>query len=632
MKKIFKRILAALTACLMALAVLLPTCGAVGFTAPISASAETETSYEYVRSELSDGNYSWIEGAAVNKSGAEFEEGLTRLGFYLQCRNASLENFVDSDKDKGHIFFTLYHQVDEKTVEAVWRVLCYFEGSTVIWMHRALSYGTVHDVSAMAYLGPNTKQGNFDENYYDFRELAKPKTLDTGIDGVYVLDTVQYGQEQVPFVFGDRNGIPTILFEVLVDSATQGYFVEMDYSLQDYVRTKKVPLNLWDKLFGGGVDEDVYETTAGRVGSATRSILGILESIEAADALETEFSVAADLEKARAILGSADAPQEVQVSYLRRIGETPFAEKVTETVTLPVISGNISKGDVSAALGAEVLTVLNSHVDYFALESSTPLAYKAVYLKGFRIDTKTVDGEVQDQYLDVNLSYAEYFKPLLERGYSGLYRYLFDRMMDKYAELALYEFDEVYGYFGQTWVPVIPELSSADALFASIMDVETKAYGLLDVQKTNVTLTWNEHTALMDDYGYNALRALWNKYVNLVTLENCKSEWYLYYADVETDYGAISPTPPNEMGIIDQDGVFENQVQQTVQTVVKTSEDLVEDFTSMVGAVTKGANDAVENSTKYFDIIVFAALIVGGVWVYSKIRLWFPKKRKKKKK
>lgn len=646
MKKILKKFLALSASFVMALSVLLPGIGAVVSAASITASADITldagADAEYVRSDMQDENYQWIDGASVNKT-TEAREGLTRLAFYLQVKNIDLKNFVNNEKDWGVVFFTLYHQLDKNTVESVWRVICLFDGHSTIWGHRQVAYDAGIDYEAA--LGPFTTQsntdadGNTDKNFTDYRDLPvseRPTFNYPNDPGKYIVDTVQTKQDQVPLVWGSAvNGLPTLIFDVALESMHESYFVEMDYYLKDFVKTEEVwetdGKTIGDYIFGWKkVKKDVYNTIEGRISSATRSIFSVCEGINEAGMLTQEFPNASDLERAQEILDEGNM-KTITVSYLQQIEDTPFAERIEKNITVPVVLGKVSPGDVAAQLGRGILTPLNASLESFELDttstSETP-KYNAYYNKGFRLDTQSFEGVTQDQYLDINLSYAEYFARIKEHS-SGLYEYLLNEMKTAYPALLDYAPEEIYGYFGQVWLPVVPAYASASALFAALLDVDAESYDLLHVEKTQIELPRTVHYALMDDYGYTAQKKIWYRALDEITATDHLADWYVFYADYKTDYGAISPIAPGEDGKLGDDSVI---LEEVIQPITQTVVDNLGDFNKMFGKLTNAAGNIFDRIGKIFDpnkdkmmaLISSLAVLVGlgmaGVWAYTKIK------------
>lgn len=172
------------------------------------------------------------------------------------------------------------------------------------------------------------------------------------------------------------------------------------------------------------------------------------------------------------------ATQKVQIMYLKRIGTTPFATTARAYVDVPVAENEIRVADVKNALGLDTMAVMQSSCDYFKYDSAEDI-YRAYYYKSVWLSAKTADGNNQDLYLDCNLSFKDFYEPLVRDGILPIgdngYEYFFNRMKYNFPELEGLKEHEVYGYFGYVALPKTYTFYSCSLKFSTRQKQITKA-------------------------------------------------------------------------------------------------------------------------------------------------------------
>ena len=284
------------------------------------------------------------------------------------------------------------------------------------------------------------------------------------------------------------------------------------------------------------------------------------------------------------------AVERVKISYLKRIGETPFATPVTAIIDVPVTSQGIRVADVKAELGVDTLAVMQSSCTSFVHDADEDI-YKAHYLKSVWLSTKTADGESQDIYLDCNLSFRDFYYPFVRDGIfpAGIdgYEYFFNRLKQKCPEVIDYEDYELYGYFGYV---VMPKTYSFSQFLFEICDASQANYqGTVDSIRNIGTLSKASYKKLLEDYHYGWLQTAWNTVVG--SLDVYQAYHYSFYVDSGVLEAFIAHNGAKDM--------YDNASRTGV--AVRDTATAVGDFLS---DLMKKLGDWFEKNTKTFAIIV----------------------------
>lgn len=222
----------------------------------------------------------------------------------------------------------------------------------------------------------------------------------------------------------------------------------------------------------------------------------------------------------------------VQIQYLERIGETPFAQSKTSYVSVPVVNQVIKPQDVATSLGLATLAVMQSACESFTYDSKDNI-YRAKYLKSVWLSAKTADGNNKDYFLDCNVSYKSYYHQLVDDGIfdEGAYEWLLNRIYDKFP--AVYNVgitpDNLYGYFGYV---VMPETHTVNEWLFDMFDGGQSHFeGTVDQFRTQQQLTWDSYKKLLDDYEYTWLEKAWNAVAGFVQGSDYNAYHYFFYVD-----------------------------------------------------------------------------------------------------
>ena len=224
------------------------------------------------------------------------------------------------------------------------------------------------------------------------------------------------------------------------------------------------------------------------------------------------------------------ATQKVQIMYLKRIGTTPFATTARAYVDVPVAENEIRVADVKNALGLDTMAVMQSSCDYFKYDSAEDI-YRAYYYKSVWLSAKTADGNNQDLYLDCNLSFKDFYAPLVRDGILPIgddgYEYFFNRMKYNFPELEGLKEHEVYGYFGYV---ALPKTYTFSQLFFEVFDASKANYkGTVDSMCNLGNLSKESYSKLLNDYHYNFLSRVWN--VGVGAFAGYEAYHYSFYVD-----------------------------------------------------------------------------------------------------
>ena len=284
--------------------------------------------------------------------------------------------------------------------------------------------------------------------------------------------------------------------------------------------------------------------------SVCRSVCGVWQKMDDAGALEDSFSQETIDTYITPVFASMNK-QTVTVTYLEDIEGTPFAHKATKTVNVPVISGSINVADVYNELGVDLLPVADTSVYRFEKVGDT-LVFDAVYLKNVWLRSITVDGKYYDYFLDINLSYEDYYKPFVESEIlsAGAYETIFSQMIGKYPKLSGYEFDEVYGYFGFVFTP---QNLSYNSLFKEVFDVETSQSGMTEQYSYDCILSQDAYNKLLNDYQYSWHQIIFSHASNIVT-GSVNATAYMFYSVPGTKLAHIGEG--GQSGSSDTDGII----------------------------------------------------------------------------
>ena len=257
--------------------------------------------------------------------------------------------------------------------------------------------------------------------------------------------------------------------------------------------------------------------------------------------------------------------KEIQVSYLEQIGNTPFATKKYAYVEVPVRSGVVEPVDVASALGMSNLNIMQTSCMYFKQDPYSQV-YNAYYLKNVWLSSKDANGHSANYFLDINLSYRDYYHKLVEDDVmtQGMYEWLWNSMLTSYTELTTYDDSEIYGYFGYV---VIPDVSSINSLWNDLFNGGKSFDGVIksfEYKQANISL--KAYNKLLTEYGYNWLSKAWNDFMSFFKSDGASANHYFFYVDGLKDNSFIAENGADDIN--DNGGAMQNGVEDAVEDVV----------------------------------------------------------------
>lgn len=254
---------------------------------------------------------------------------------------------------------------------------------------------------------------------------------------------------------------------------------------------------------------------------------------------------------------AAEEGQYIRFEYLKRIADTPFAEKVQTVIKVPVYDNHTIKlDDVKKALKVKSFGVMQSYSDKFVYNAETD-TYSTVYYKSVYLNAKTVDGNSKNFYLDCNLSFEEYFKPFVNNGTleNAIYEFYLNNIHIKYSALDGYTPDNIYGYFGL--IP-IPKGRNLNQLWQDLFGESTNYKGVLEHYMYSNVLTNSAYRKLLQDYNYTWLEVIWKSFVDQLLSGSVNADFYMVYVDSQTTEAMIAENGAHDIN--DGNGLIFNQI------------------------------------------------------------------------
>lgn len=270
----------------------------------------------------------------------------------------------------------------------------------------------------------------------------------------------------------------------------------------------------------------------------------------------------------------ADNRQTVTVVYLERIGDTPFAKRVTTTINIPVYENHTIKvSDVAEKIGNNAYGVMVSYCDKYTYDVDND-CYVAEYHKSVYLNAITTDAHIEHYFLDINKSYCDYYSQFvlgdvssLENSQNGisfmasgmgggsasggfheggasngksylsiipaeLYDYYLNRIHVTYPQLNGMTSNEIYGYFG--WIAIPHSNSINDILATQVFSLPDTFDGVLDQVKYQDNLSRDAYDSLMNDYGYSWFQTVWSEVLGTFGIgTNKAADFYMFFANGE---------------------------------------------------------------------------------------------------
>ena len=252
--------------------------------------------------------------------------------------------------------------------------------------------------------------------------------------------------------------------------------------------------------------------------------------------------------------------ENITINYLQSLDGLPFAVEKSATVIVPVIDNDINIDDVNDYLYSKGKPIIESKCIssnlYDIVYNPDTDEYDTYYLKNVWLRTITTDGNYYDYFLDINLSYYDFYQPIVDTGAitQDLFEYFFStKILNKFPSLSGYKTDELHGYFG---FAVIPQTLTLNTLFAEVLDVDETRSGIINYFTYSDKISFEAHKALLDDYNYSWLSKAWDGLAGFVSGGNWDADYYILYTDSDDGYiGQGGQTDPE-----DPDGVIEGEI------------------------------------------------------------------------
>ena len=413
----------------------------------------------------------------------------------------------------------------------------------------------------------------------------------------------------INFVNDGFDGLTKIL-NIRTGSPYASYFVMMSH--------------YWQTTTATGVFGSTHERSSAKAFSDSRSVAEILNNMYEQD-VDFEEMFGDKAEDAETILRT-NATQHIRVKYLKEIEGTPFAAPVYRDVEVPVLRKSetengvttirniITVPDVEDALGVSLKKCLDSNSYYFEYDSINDI-YVLYYLENIYLRAFTVDGNYVDRFLDINLSFMDKFRPLVDGNVmpEGMYEWFFSQVLHDYPALTEYldennmpiTYDTLYGYFG---LIVIPESFSFNSIFADMFDVNASKSGEIRSFGYNNQLSYSAYQELLSEYNYGFLSRVWAELEGFVQGAEHSANFYVFYSKPGTRLQFIGEGGQEDFD--DDSSVIDKGLEPAFEFMEGVF-DGVQNAASGVLDVFTG----ITSNTKY---IIYGALIlgVGGVIIY----------------
>ena len=514
---------------------------------------------------LADNNFAFTQGAALNFLGPE--EGF-RMRFELNMKNADFKD-LKSFPELG------YRQW--------WGTLSdtYFFYEFTLYRGNNLDYSS----SALHSFAVLLQAGDMSGSFFNGYVLEKERSVYSeaiGFEGLPEMTDIDHSKAGQTF---NKGGCPLNKYKIIytfktyanslfsVDPEKPDSFVWVKplSNFSNYFITFHYGYNL---MTFTGVFTTNYELTEKTIASSSRSIHEVLTNMDEAGMLDIELSGEA-LTYANTIL-NVSPTENITINYLQSLDGLPFAIEKSATVTVPVIDNDINIDDVNDYLYSKGKPIIESKCIssnlYDIVYNPDTDEYDTYYLKNVWLRTITTDGNYYDYFLDINNSYYEFYKPIVDTGAmtQDLFEYFYStKILNKVPALSGYTTDELHGYFG---FAVIPQTLTLDTLFAEVLDIDQTRSGIISYFAYSDKISFEAHAALLDNYNYSWLSKAWDGLAGFVSGGNWDADYYILYTDSDDGYiGQGGQTDPE-----DPDGVIKEEI---VNPIIGSLKDLWDNFT-----------------------------------------------------
>ncbi len=469
-----------------------------------------------------------------------------RMGYRLHLKNTDLA--LTHTLDKSIYTFTL-HRVDKSgSSTPVAQYVIYPIENTVYHLYKSYEYEDYNFTFSPVQYENADSTGSSVKTIEGFETYKKV--------GVYNYTSDNYNAIN----FDSDNNLD--LHIDLNDAYTQ-YFVRFEYNICKFDKWEAQTSINWLGIFSGNITNmklvpkynDPIKGILDNTPTSIYELLKYYDDIGYIDGtLKTQSTEYWAL--ARQIIDNKDV-QSVRVKYLEQIKGTPFAKAVYATIDVPVTSTTLPTDRVAAALGKSDLYCINASCLGFEYDSASD-TYVAHYQKSVWLSAKTVDGNSENYFLDINKSYADYYGKMVSDGVfsQDLYEYILNGMFIDYRDqLNGLTANDIYGFFGYV---VIPDTYTIDALWAEMFDTDRTFKGVIKRFEYFALLDYSSYQKLLTDYEYTWLEKAWNGVSGFVTGGSWSAQHYLFYADGLENEALIAENGATDM--LDNDGALSNDI------------------------------------------------------------------------
>lgn len=268
--------------------------------------------------------------------------------------------------------------------------------------------------------------------------------------------------------------------------------------------------------------------------------------------------------------------QEITISYLQQVGDTPFATRKQITTTAPIVNNILTLENVAKVINVSTIEFMQSYCDGFTYDKATD-SYVAHYRESVCLRSKDADGHEVDYFLSPNRSYREFYYSFVENNVFGkdCYNYYWNSMIREYPEIWDIPDYELYGYFGYT---VIPNKYTLNGLWDDLFDSRSFSGSISYFAYTD-TLTQEQYDTLLgEQYDYSWLSRAWNGFMSLFdSYDGVPVSNYLFYVnDDGSDKLWIGENGADDF--YDDNGAIVNDGEDLVEEIGKFFGNLFENF------------------------------------------------------
>lgn len=483
---------------------------------------------------LKDNVYSWSNGANV------MNNNINELVFTLNLRNPS---FYLNSKFCEYYFSIYRASKDGSTSEKLFCVRyvgCWKSGTTdPIWAVGVKQFTFSDEVFSLVGIDKNVYSTADRDDYYSYssNEWIINYMENSGYTLVRLNASSSLTTNALTF-YGDIEKYIHLVVET--SHLTDEYFVELGWNYTD-------------------TDDNSYDVGT-PITSRCVSVYDIVKQMN--DRHELSY-LTEEMQTQATLLINDGTTQKVQVAWLERIGETPFARKRYDYVEVPIVNSMISPSDVANALGIETFAVGQSSCQYFKEDTSTGI-FNAYYLKNVWLSSKDANGSSMNLFLDINVSYKDFYYPFVRDGIftQGMYEWFWSTMIVKYPEISGIDDGDLFGYFGYTSVPYTYTLNQ---LIYELFDGSPNMDGVVRYFSYREDLDYDSYIKLLNDYQYGWLSKAWNTVAGFLSGSKYPADHYFFYCDGEEDNAFIGENGADDA--YDNSSALVNKAEDVVEAV-----------------------------------------------------------------